>query len=116
MLVSTLMRYVYAVFGRTGRIVERVNVVLLGESLAEGSLECAEVGDGKLQDLRSLLARDEEGCLGVLVLLGLALGHCALRAGIFGFSGGDVSISVTFPIARDCLHTLVSAWCWLSAM
>jgi hypothetical protein len=104
------------VFERTGRIVEWMDVILLGESLAEGSLECAEVGDGKLQDLRCLLARDEEGCLWVLVLLRLALGHCALRAGIFGFSGGEVSTCVTCSIAPGCLHTLVSAWWWLREM
>jgi hypothetical protein len=64
-----------------------VDVVFLGESLAERSLQCAEVGDGEFEDLRRLLAGDEERGLGVLVLQRLALGHCALCAGILGFSG-----------------------------
>jgi len=63
-----------------------VDVVLLGETLDKGSLDGADIGDGELEDLRSLLARDEERGLGVLVLLRLALCHCALGAGILGFA------------------------------
>ena len=69
-----------------------MDVVLLGEALAEGSLECAEVCDGELEDLRRPLACHEEGRLGVLILLRLALCHCALGAGILGFAGSDVSM------------------------
>jgi hypothetical protein len=76
---------------RTGRIVEWVDVVLLGESLAERSLQCAEVGDGKLEALRRPLAGHEERRLRVLVLLRLALRHCALCAGILGFSVSHIS-------------------------
>jgi hypothetical protein len=88
-----------------------VDVVLLGEALAEGSLECAEVGDGELEDLRCLLAGHEEGGLGVLVLLRLALRHCALCAGILRFSGSGVSIA--FPVGFDCqcIRTLTSTSC-----
>jgi hypothetical protein len=67
-------------------IVEGVDIVLLGEALDKGSLDSAEVGDGKLEDLRGLLARNEERGLGVLVLLRLALCHCALCAGILGLA------------------------------
>lgn len=63
-----------------------MNVILLGESLAEGSLQRGKVGDGELEDLRSSLAGDEESRLRVLSLLRLALRHCALCAGILGLA------------------------------
>jgi hypothetical protein len=90
---------------RTGSIVERVDVVLLGEPLAEGSLQCAQVGNGKLEDLRGPLAGDEEGRLRVLVLLRLALRHCALCAGILGFSE-VVSAFVSFDLVASSMRTL----------
>jgi hypothetical protein len=36
---------------RTRSIVERMDVVLLGEPLAERSLKCTQIGNGKLKDL-----------------------------------------------------------------
>jgi hypothetical protein len=84
---------------RTGSIVERVDVVLLGEPLAERSLQCAEVGNGELKDLRSPLTGDEERRLGVLILLRLALRHRALCAGILGFSGIASAFASFTPLA-----------------
>jgi hypothetical protein len=77
-----------------------MNVILLGEPLAEWSLQCAEIGDSELEDLRRLLAGYEERRLWVLVLLRLALRHCALCAGILRFSGFDVNDRIPFPNAR----------------
>jgi hypothetical protein len=88
-----------------------VDVVLLGEALAEGSLEGAEVGDGELEDLRRLLAGHEERRLWVLVLLRLALCHGALCAGILGFSGIDVSKPVASRCKEHALRTLISTCC-----
>jgi hypothetical protein len=83
-----------------------VNVVLLGKSLAERSLQCAEIGDGKLEDLRRLLAGHEERRLRVLVLLRLALRHCALCAGILGFSVSHIS-----TLFRTRLRKVLYAHC-----
>jgi hypothetical protein len=88
-----------------------MDVVLLGETLAEGSLECAEVGDGEFEDLRRLLAGHEEGGLGVLVLLRLALCHGALCAGILGFPVPGVSIAFRIGVQDVCIRTLTSTCC-----
>ena len=37
-------------------IVEGVNVILLGEALDKRTLDSGKIGDGKLEDLRRLLA------------------------------------------------------------
>ena len=69
-----------------GGIVEGVDVVLLGEALDEGSLEGREVGGSELENLRSLLAGDEESRLGVLVLLRLACLDSARGASVLGLA------------------------------
>lgn len=104
-------------YGHTRRIVEGMDVVLLGEPLAEWSLKCAQVGNSKLEDLRTLLTGQEERCLGVLVLLRLALRHGALCAGILGFSRTrSVYYSKFILRATVDVHLLqhvVVAWvCW----
>lgn len=88
-----------------------MDVILLGEALAERALKCAQVCDGKLEDLRRLLARDEERGLGVLVLLRLALCHCALCASILGFSNSTISISIVVSLIICHIRTLTST-CW----
>lgn len=75
----------------TRSIIERMDVVLLGEPFAKRSLERTQIGDGELQNLGRPLPGYEECGLWVLVLLRLALRHCALCAGILGFSDGVIS-------------------------
>lgn len=68
-----------------------MDVVLLGEGFNEGLLEHAQVGGAELEDLRRPGARHEKRRLWVLVLERLALVHCPLCAGIFGFASRFVS-------------------------
>ena len=84
-----------------------MDVVLLHEGLDEGFLEHAQVGGAKLEDLRDFVAGDEEGRLGVLVLLRLALRHCALCAGILGFAAWCVSDNESLVFLNNLLLTLV---------
>ena len=70
-----------------GRVLERVNGILLCELLGEGLAEGVELVEGVLDDLRAVRTAEEEACLGVLDGLWFALLERPLGAGIAGFSG-----------------------------
>lgn len=75
-----------------------MNIILLHETLHEGLLQATEVHCDELEDLGRLLARDEECCFGVFMDLRLALVHCPLCTGIFGFSVQNISIDIQYIV------------------
>jgi hypothetical protein len=82
-----------------------VDVVLLHEAFDKRLLEHAQVGRAELEELRRLLAGDEERGLWVLVLERLALVHRPLCASIFGFSVREISLAIlTSRLTRGYSH------------
>jgi len=84
-----------------GGIVERVDVVLLGEFEGERAFEGVDVGEGELHDVGAGRAAEQERRFGVFGGLGLALFEGALGARVFGFSGVRVSYSVLYISSRN---------------